>query len=268
MKVHFSRKHLGIPYGIFLLLFVVFPLLLIIQYAFTDSNGKITFDNFINFFKYNANLTALFISLGLAFCTTVICILLAYPVAYVLAKSNAKRGSVLLLLFILPMWINFVLRTAAMKELLFNLGLFKSNRTSFLNTVIGMVYDYLPFAILPIYTVLNKMDKNLVEASKDLGASPFKSFLKITLPLSKGGIISAITMIFLPTTTSYVISDTLGNGNVTIIGKLIENQFSTMFDWNAGSAMALILLVVIFATMLLTGKFTEDEASQRGGGIW
>jgi spermidine/putrescine transport system permease protein len=112
------------------------------------------------------------------------------------------------------------------------------------------------------------MDKNLVEASKDLGASASKSFFKITLPLSMPGVISAVTMIFLPCTTSYVISDTLGNGNVTIIGKLIENQFSTMFDWNMGSAIALILLVVIFITMMITGKFTDDDSAESRGAIW
>lgn len=269
MKVRFSRKHFGIPYAVFLLFFVIFPLLLIVKYAFTDSDGKVTFENFINFFKYNANLTALFISLGLAICTTIVCILLAYPVAYILSKSQSNKTAILLLLFILPMWINFVLRTAAMKELLYKIGLFKTNKTSFLNTVIGMVYDYLPFAILPIYTTLSKMDKSLTEASLDLGASHIKTFLKITLPLSKPGIISAVTMILLPTTTSYVISDTLGNGNVTIIGKLIENQFSTMFDWNMGSAIALILLVVIFLSMLFTNKFAEnDDTMQARGGLW
>ncbi|MBO4963226.1 MAG: ABC transporter permease [Clostridia bacterium] len=268
-KVSFSRKHLGIPYALFLIAFVVFPLLLIVFYAFTDANGHITFMNFINFFKSNANLTALFISLGLALCTTIICILLAYPVAYFLAKSSASKSSVLLLLFILPMWINFVLRTAAMKELLFAIGFIQNNKLSFLNTIIGMVYDYLPFAILPIYTVLSKMDKNLVEASKDLGASPIKAFFDVTVPLSKPGIISAITMIFLPTMTSYVISDTLGNGNITIIGKLIENQFSSVFNWNMGSAIALILLVFIFATMTFSGKFTDkEEINARGSGLW
>ena len=266
-KIRFSRKYFGIPYAVFLLFFVIFPLLLIVKYAFTDSNGKITLENFVNFFKYNANLTALFTSLGLAICTTIICIVLAYPVAYILSKRKGSKTAILLLLFILPMWINFVLRTAAMKEFLFKLGLFKSNKTSFLNTVIGMVYDYLPFAILPIYTTLSKMDKNLTEASLDLGACPAKTFLNITLPLSKPGVISAITMILLPTTTSYVISDTLGNGNVTIIGKLIENQFSTMFDWNMGSTIALILLVVIFVSMIATNKFSDTEIEARGG-LW
>ena len=265
----FSRKHLGIPYALFMALFVIFPLLLIVYYAFTDTEGKISFVNFIDFFSSNANLTALFLSFALAILTTAICLLIAYPAAYILARTNINKNGVMLLLFILPMWINFVLRTAAMKELLYSLGMFNSNKTSFLNTLIGMVYDYLPFTVLPIYTVLEKLDKNVLEASSDLGATGMQTLFKVTIPLSMPGIVSAITMVLLPTMTSYVVSDTLGNGNVTIIGKLIENQFSVMYNWNAGSAIAMILLVFIFATMLLTGKFSEeDSADARGGGLW
>ncbi|MCQ2400290.1 MAG: ABC transporter permease subunit, partial [Clostridia bacterium] len=168
----------------------------------------------------------------------------------------------------LPTCINFVLRTSAMKELMFSVGLFKSNKNSFLNTLIGMVYDYLPFTVLPIYTVLCKLDKNVLEASADLGASPVVTLFKVTIPLSMPGIVSAITMVLLPTTTSYVISDTLGNGNVTIIGKLIEDQFSVMYDWHVGSAIAMILLVLIFATMLLGGQFSEKNSDIAGGRLW
>ena len=265
----FSRKHLGIPYALFMALFVIFPLLLIVYYAFTDAEGKISFVNFIDFFSSNANLTALFLSFALAILTTAICLLIAYPAAYILARTNVNKNGVMLLLFILPMWINFVLRTAAMKELLYSLGMFNSNKTSFLNTLIGMVYDYLPFTVLPIYTVLEKLDKNVLEASSDLGANGMQTLFKVTIPLSMPGIVSAITMVLLPTMTSYVVSDTLGNGNVTIIGKLIENQFSVMYNWNAGSAIAMILLVFIFATMILTGKFSEEDSSDaRGGGLW
>ena len=156
-----------------------------------------------------------------------------------------------------------------MKELLFAMGFYKSNKMSLLNTVIGMVYDYLPFTILPLYTVLIKLDKNVLEASQDLGATGAQTFFKVVVPMSAPGIVSAVTMVFLPTTTSYVISDTLGNGNVTIIGKLIEDQFSTMFDWHAGSAIAMILLILIFATMLITNKFSDnEEVNTRGGGLW
>ena len=279
-SLRFSRKQLGIPYALFLLIFVIFPLVLIILYAFTkvDPNGsfelsgvKVSFSlaNFIDFFSKSSNIRVLFISLGLAVVTTVICLLIAYPLAYILARSNFNKNGVMLLLFVLPMWINFVLRTAAMKELLFAIGMYSSNKLSFVNTVIDMVYDYLPFVILPLYTVMIKLDKSLLEASADLGAKPASTFFRITLPLTVPGIVSAVTMVFLPTTTSYVVSDTLGNGNVTIIGKIIESQFSTMFDWHAGSAIAMVLLVVIFITMFITNKFTDDDNTQaRGNGLW
>ena len=278
--LRFSRKHLGIPYVLFLTLFVIFPLLLIIFYAFTkvDADGiftlagvkvSITFDNFIEFFSKSANIRVLFISFGLAIVTTAICLIIAYPLAYILANSKLNKNGVLLVLFILPMWINFVLRTAAMKELLFAIGMYSSNKLSFVNTVIGMVYDYLPFVILPLYTVMIKLDKSYVEASADLGAPPANTFFRITLPLTVPGIVSAVTMVLLPTTTSYVVSDTLGNGNVTIIGKVIESQFSTVFDWHAGSAIAMVLLVIIFITMAITNKFSDSEGGQaRGNGLW
>ena len=267
----FSRKHLGIPYALFLLVFVILPLLLIIWYAFTDANGTFTLKNFSQFFKSETNVTVLLRSFGIAFLSTVFCLLIGYPVAYFLARSNIKRSSMLLLLFVLPMWINFVLRTAAMKELLYLLGMYKSGTLHYLNTIIGMVYDYLPVTILPLYTVLSKLDKNLLEASSDLGARPLHTFVNTTLPLSLPGIVSAITMVFLPTTTSYVISDTLGNSKVTIIGKVIENRFNlgTADSRNVGSAIALILLVFIFVTMFISGKFqNEDDSSARGNGLW
>ena len=274
----FSRKQLGIPYAVFIGLFVVLPLLLIVLYAFTVEDGALvtnditkfsfSFENFVYFFGSSANIRAIYVSFGLAIITTVICLLVAYPVAYILARSKMKWKNVVLMLFILPMWINFVLRTAAMKELLFKIGMYKSSKLSMVNTVIGMVYDYLPFTILPLYTVLIKLDKNILEASADLGATSAETFFKVVVPMSAPGIVSAITMVLLPTTTSYVVSDTLGNGNVTIIGKLIEDQFSTMFDWPAGSAIAMILLVLIFITMFITRKFSDEEVNTRGGGLW
>ncbi len=274
----FSRKNLGIPYAAFIAMFVVLPLLLIVLYAFTVEPRELvtndvsefvfSFDNFTAFFGSSANIRAIYISFGLAIITTVICLVVAYPIAYILARSRLKFKNVILMLFILPMWINFVLRTAAMKELLFKIGMYSSNKLSMVNTVIGMVYDYLPFTILPLYTVLIKLDKNMLEASADLGATGFQTFFKVIVPLSAPGIVSAITMVLLPTTTSYVVSDTLGNGNVTIIGKLIEDQFSTMFDWHAGSAIAMILLVLIFITMFITRKFSDEEVNTRGGGLW
>lgn len=277
----FSRKNLGIPYAAFIAIFVVLPLLLIVLYAFTVERGEPTtnditkfsfsFENFVYFFGSSANIRAIYVSFGLAIITTVLCLLIAYPVAYILARSKMKWRNVVLMLFVLPMWINFVLRTAAMKELLFKIGMYKSSKLSMVNTVIGMVYDYLPFTILPLYTVLIKLDKSILEASADLGATSAETFFKVVIPLSAPGIVSAITMVLLPTTTSYVISDTLGNSKVIIIGKLIESKFNSgaANAWNTGSAIALILLILIFATMLISGKFGDESAEQaRGNGLW
>ena len=250
-RLAFSRKQLCIPYGLFLALFVVLPLLLI------DKNGGISIDNFVRFFTSGTTLTTVIISVLLALATTVICILLAYPVAYILARSNLNKGGTLLMLFIMPMWINFVLRAMAMKDLLTLSGIFGVN--NYVNVIIGMVYDYLPFMVLPLYTVLSKMDKSYIEASNDLGAGWFTTFTKVTLPLSMPGIASGVTMVFMPTMTCYVISDTFGNGLITIIGKLIDEQFTTFQNWNLGSAMAMVLLVIMLVSMWVTGAFKSEN---------
>ena len=253
----FLRSALCIPYGLFLALFVILPLLLIVFYSFTDKDGGISFNNFVRFFSSSTTLTTVIISVLIALATTFICVLIAYPVAYILANTNLNKGGTLLLLFIMPMWINFVLRAMAMKDLLTLIGLFGVN--NYVNVIIGMVYDYLPFMIMPIYTVLIKMDKSYVEASKDLGANAFTTFTKVTFPLSMPGIASGITMVFMPTMTCYVISDTFGNGLITIIGKLIDEQFTTFQNWNFGSAMALVLLVIMLISMWVTGEFKSED---------
>ena len=262
-SLSFSRKQLCIPYGLFLVLFVVLPLLLIVFHAFTNQNGTFSFENFARFFTSTTTISTLIISMLIALATTVICIIIAYPVAYILARSNLNKGGTLLMLFIMPMWINFVLRAMAMKDLLTLIGVFGFN--NYVNVIIGMVYDYLPFMILPIYTVLIKMDKSLIEASKDLGASAATTFRKVTLPLSMPGIASGVTMVFMPTMTCYVISDTFGNGLITIVGKLIDEQFTTFQNWNFGSAMALVLLVIMLVSMWVTGSFKNEDS--RGGNL-
>ena len=257
LKIGFSRKHLLIPYAIFLLLFVVFPLLLVVYYAFTAKTGEFTLDNFVWFFTNASTIKNLLTSMLIGLITTVICLLIGYPVAYILSRIKSSKKTILLLLFIMPMWINFVLRAMAMKELLVLIGIF--GKYNFLNTIIGMVYDYLPFMILPLYSVLIKMDRSLEEAACDLGAGRVKVFTSVTLPMSLSGILSGITMVFLPSMTCYVISDTFSNGKVTIIGKLIELWFGQGDNWNYGSAIALIMLVIMLVTTLVTNKFSKNE---------
>ena len=278
-KLHFSRKLLAIPYGLFLAVFVVVPLLIIIYYAFTDDAGKFSFDyvkyffsengdNFWDFFT-SSNLKTIGLSLFISTCSTIICLLIAYPVAYIIAKSKMKNKSVLLLLFIVPMWVNFVLRINALKELLQWIGIYnRSNGWNIFNTILGMVYDFLPFMILPIYTTIIKIDNSYLEAAKDLGATAPSAFIKVTLPLSKAGIMSGVSMVFLPSMTNYVVSNYLTYSNVKIVGKLIDDYF--MGDlWHDGSFLALGLLLFMFLVTWLTGGFKADEITEtRGTSLW
>ncbi len=261
----FKRSYLAIPYGLFLALFVVFPLFLIVYYAFTDKSGGFTFNNFVAFFSSSTYVSNLLISIGIACVTTAVCLLIAYPVAYILSRFKSARSYIFVLLFIAPMWINFVLRAYALREILNLFGLL--GKTNFLNTVIGMVYDFLPFMILPIYTTLIKMDKSLEEASADLGGNGAVTFFKVTLPLSVPGIVSGAMMVFLPSMSCYVITDTFGNSKVPLIGKLIESMFGTNANWNMGSALAIVMLIIMFITMLLTGGFKGEKETTRGNAL-
>ena len=254
LKLRFNRKHLCIPYAAFLILFVV------IYYAFTNGTGSFTFDNLVNFFTNTNTLGTLLYSIAIAVVTTVVCLVIAYPVAYILARSKFKRKYVLLMLFVLPMWINFTLRITALKEILSaietNLSLYP-----FLNTVIGMTYDFLPFMILPLYTSLSKLDKSLTEAAEDLGANGFTVFMRVILPLSVPGIISGVTMVLLPSMTNYVVLDMLYNSTY-IMGSLIGSYFAA-YDWHGGSMISLILLIIIFIITLVTNRFNDNETSGR-----
>lgn len=254
-----SRKQLGIPYGIFLLLFVAAPLLVLIYYAFTNGQGQFTVSNLCNFFTDHNTLGTLCYSFALAFVVTIVCLLIAYPVAYILAQSEIKRKAVILMLFVLPMWINFTLRITALKEVL---SLIEGNLAfyPFINTVIGMTYDFLPFMILPLYTTLSKMDNSIIEAANDLGANNFQTFIRIILPLSVPGIISGISMVFLPAMTNYVVLDMLYNSTY-IMGSLIGSYFSA-YDWNNGSMIALILLIIICIISLISAD-SDNEGSGR-----
>ena len=260
MKLRFSRSQLCLPYAVFLILFVIAPLIVIVYYAFTNGQGNFTFDNFVNFFSNGNTIGTLFYSLFLSLTTTVVCLIIAYPTAYILARSGFKKKYVLLMLFILPMWINFTLRITALKEVLTaiegNISLYP-----FLNSVIGMAYDFLPFMILPLYTCFQKLDKSLLEAAADLGANKFSVFLHVTLPLSVPGIVSGITMVLLPSMTNYVVLDMLYNSTY-IMGSLIGSYFKAK-DWNNGSMISLVLLAIIFIVTLITNKFSDKDNDAR-----
>lgn len=259
--LRFNRSQLCIPYAVFLIFFVIAPLLVIVYYAFTDGQGQFSFANLAGFFSSTNTLGTLLYSFALAIVTTLVCLVIAYPTAYILARSRFKRKYVLLMLFVLPMWINFTLRITALKEIL---SLIEGNisKYPFFNSVMGMTYDFLPFMILPLYNSLSKLDKSLVEAASDLGAGKFTVFMRVTLPLSVPGIVSGITMVLLPSMTNYVVLDMLYNSTF-IMGSLIGSYFNA-YDWHNGSMISLVLLVIIFIVTLVTNRFNDKDANARG----
>lgn len=265
-KISFKRKHLSIPYFIFLICFVLLPLLLIIYYALTNEDGTISLQNFVKFFSNKDKIGLLSISIIIGALNTALCLLIGYPVAMILTKKNRGKNkvSIMILLFIMPMWINFVLRTAATRDLLYWLGI-NGGKYPYLATMIGMVYNYLPFTILPLYSQMLKMDKSLIEASYDLGATKVQTFFKTQIPLTMPGIISGAMMVFMPTMSSFVISDVMGERKIQLIGNTIQFNFDQM-RWHEGSFIALVMLLIIGITMLLTRNVKKEENVR--GGLW
>lgn len=266
----FKRKYLAIPYSVFLLLFVLIPILIIIVYAFTETkdDGSLTFSfsALVSFFTSGTKINILIVSLFIGMLNTIICLLIGYPIAYLLANSKVNKNKILVLLFIMPMWINFVLRTGATRDVLSWMGINGGNRP-YLATMVGMVYNYLPFTILPLYTTMIKLDKSQIEASSDLGASPVQTFFLSVIPQSVPGIVSAAEMVFMPTISSYVISDTLSEGKITLFGNIIYLNFSQS-QWNEGSFMAFIMLLLVGVSMLISRRFSKGENNPRGANIW
>lgn len=267
-----QRKYLAIPYIIFLLLFIIVPILIIVFYAFTyeftDAEGikhlQLSGKAFINFFTDPSKLNVLVVSLFIALVTTIICLLIGFPLAFFLADKKVNKNVALVTLFVAPMWINFVLRTGATRDLLTWMGI-NGGKAPYLATIIGMVQNYLPFVILPLYTTMLKLDKSQIEAARDLGANPTQVFFKNIIPQAVPGIVSACLMTFMPTMSSYVVSDTLSEGKITLFGSYIELEFTNK-AWNDGSFMALVMLVFIGITMVISQKFSGDNKKE--GGKW
>ena len=261
----FRRKHLSIPYTLFIICFVIIPVFFIVYYAFTNKGGEFTFENLIKFLSDSTNINVLLISFVYAILTTVICLIIGYPLAMILANKKYNKSAVLVMLFIMPMWINFIIRTSATRDVLNWIGL-STGEYSYLTTIIGLVYNYLPFVILPLYTTMLKMDRSQIEASQDLGANSVQTFVKVVIPMTMPGIVSAATMVFMPTISSYVISDILSEYNVVLFGSYIDLYFNQA-DWNFGSFMALIMLLLIGVSVLISRKFSDDETGGRSS-VW
>ena len=267
-KITIKRKYLAFPYAIFMLLFVLLPLALIVFYAFTIADGSISLENFINFFTDGVTFNSFLDSIWIAFITTVICFVIGFPVAYILANKKYNRNKTLFLLFLLPMWINFLLRTIATRAMFEAFGSWLDIEITFgkATTIFGMVYNFLPFMIIPIYSTLSSLDKSYTEAALDLGATPTKVLTRVILPLAIPGIISGITMVFMPTLSTFVISDLLGNNLVQLLGNIINLEF-TQNSWNYGSALSIILLLLMGLTMFIEKKY-NNKTQTAGGRIW
>ena len=253
------------PYLVWMLIFILSPMLLILYYAFT-ANGSFTMANLIAAVDL-ANIRVLLDSIRLALYTTTLCLLIGYPVAYLLSRMKKATATLLSVFFIVPMWMNFLLRTYAWKVLL---GAFSNILYTEGAVLLGMVYNFLPFMILPIYTVLMKLDSSYVEAANDLGANGVKTFFRVVLPLSVSGIVSGVTMVFIPSTTTFAISQLLGGGKTMLYGDLIYMRFITEQAWSAGSALAIILLVFVTLSMAVMRRAERagGREAEGGGRIW
>lgn len=261
----FKRKDLCIPYAVFLVLFIIIPILIIVAYAFMDADGHFSFNALVSFFATPNKTNVLITSVFIAIQTTLLCLIIGYPLAYFLADKKVNKNAVLVTLFIAPMWINFVMRTWATRDLLYMIGI-DGGTYPYLATSIGMVQNYLPFVILPLYTTMLKLDKSQIEAAADLGANPVQVFFKNIVPQSVPGIAAAATMTFMPTMSSYVISDVLSEYKITLFGNYIHLDFSSSL-WNDGAFMAVIMLILVGLTMLISSRF-EKKTEVRGGQLW
>lgn len=269
------------PYIAWSALFIVIPLLIVLFFSFTtqtNSGYSFSLDNYkrllsSQYFSIFAR------SIWLAFISTVLCLIIGYPVAYIISQMNISKRNFMIMLFILPMWMNFLLRTYAWMPILGKTGIVNNilskigvGPISFLYNdgavLLGMVYNFLPFMVLPLYTVLIKMDQDLINAAADLGANRFKIFTKVILPLSIPGIFSGITMVFMPAVSTFVISRLLGGGQFMLLGNLIEQQYTTMGDWNFGSAISIFMMIIILIFMAITSRFDNGSTREGGAKLW
>lgn len=270
-KSSLSQKMLDKPYLLWSVLFIIVPLVMVVFYAFTDKTGAFTFSNIAQIKNYFPTIL-LSVLYGLA--ATVICVLIGYPFAYALSKHSVNIQRTMVLLVMLPMWMNFLIRTYSLMTILGDSGVVNSllnaiglKSVHMINTggavIFGMVYNFLPYMILPIYTVLSKLDNSLVEAAHDLGSGRITTFKRVILPLSLPGLLSGITMVFVPCVSTFYITQKLGGGQIVLIGDVIETQFQSANNYHLGAALSFVLMILIFVCLGVMNYF--DDGTQDGG---
>lgn len=267
-----TRRVFALPYVAWIAIFTIAPLILILLYAFTATGSGgvmvLTLENLERAFS-PLYMTVFWRSVWMAFLATAVCLLIGYPAAYLMAKMKSNIAALVSVLFILPMWMNFLLRTYAWRALLDNAGIINQGLMAlgfepvqFLYTegaiIFGLVYNFLPFMILPIYSIFQKMDTSCIQAAQDLGANKWQTFWRVTLPLSKGGIISGVTMVFMPAMTTFVITRLLGGSHFMMYGDLIEMQFLLLSEWNFGSALAVVMMILTIIFMWLLRRYDKE----------
>lgn len=269
-KRTFLEKAAAVPHFVWMTLFIVAPLFFVIYFSFTDAGGNFTFSNILNLTSYG---DIFLTSVLFAFIATVVCLLIGYPLAFFMSRLKPSAQRVFVLLLMLPMWISLLIRTYSLLAMLDNGGLLNSLLTAaglpavkIVGTrgavILGMVYDFLPYMVLPIYTTLSKLDVRYYEAAEDLGCSSIKTVFNVALPLSKSGIISGITMVFVPSISTFYISQKLGGGRFDLIGDTIERQFLMNNNKNVGAAISLVMMILILTSVAVMNRFGDDDGGE------
>lgn len=272
MNKSLTRKLVDKPYILWSVLFIIAPLIMVVYYAFTDNTGAFTLENIAAIPDYTSTIL-LSILYGIA--ATAICLVMAYPFAYFLSKLKLSTQSIMVLLVMLPMWMNFLIRTYSWMTILGDTGIINSflnaiglESVQLINTggavILGMVYNFLPYMILPIYSVLSKMDNSLIEAAQDLGSNRFQIMKKVIIPLSLPGVLSGITMVFVPCVSTFYITQKLGGGQIVLIGDIIETQFQAANNYNLGASLSLVLMVLILICLGVMNYLGADSESEGG----
>ena len=265
------QKIAVVPHVVWTVMFIVAPMLFVLYFAFTDAEGHFSFSNIAHLSQYT---NVFILSIAFALIATVVCLLIGYPLAYFMSRRSAKTQKILMVLIMLPMWCNLLIRTYALMALLDNGGLLNSllNRMgldtlpivgSYFGVILGMVYDFLPYMVLPIFTAMTKLDNRFIEASSDLGCNSWQTMTKVIMPLTLSGVVSGVTMVFVPSISTFYISQKLGAGKIDLVGDTIERLFQNATTYNVGAAMSLLMMILIILSVAIMNKFSDDE----GGAI-
>ena len=267
-KNNILKQAAAYPHMVWAVLFIVAPLLFVAYYAFTDKDGKLSLANLASLAQASY-LEVLLRSVCFAFLATVICLVIAYPISYFISRTSPKLQKILVMLVMLPQWLNFLIRTYSWMAILEDTGIINTIlgvvgiELHMINTpgavILGMVYNFLPYMIIPIHSAMTKIDPRVLEASQDLGCNPFQVVTKVVFPLSLSGVISGITMVFVPSISTFYISQKLGGGNFDLIGDSIERQFQTQYNYNMGAAMSFVLMILIIVSMAIMNKYSDEE---------